>query len=99
MVEIPGLWSRDKDNPPDLTSLSGPRPISDYPLAPCRHEYILIKPARHVRRPLEVFEAMDLLQQAHMRASAGQCGTYTAHGSTSTDRDVARMHCPGSIAH
>jgi hypothetical protein len=50
-------------------------------------------------QPLEVFESMDPVKQALMRASAGQCGMDTAHGSTTTVRDVARMDCPGSMAH
>ena len=48
---------------------------------------------------MEVFEAMDPVKKALMRASAGHCGTGTAHCSTTTVRDVARMDCPGSIAH
>jgi hypothetical protein len=48
---------------------------------------------------LEVFESMDPVKQVLMRASAGQRGMDTAHCSTSTAKDVARMDCPGSMAH
>jgi len=53
----------------------------------------------HVRRALEIFEAMDPLQQTLMKASAGQCGKDSAHCSTTTVREVALMDCPGSMAH
>jgi len=39
------------------------------------------------------------VKKALMRALAGQCGADTAHCSTTTVRDVARMDCPGSMAH
>jgi len=71
VVEFPGLWSREGDNPPGPISLPDPRPLSDYPLAPCKHECNLIKQARHVRQALDVFEAMDPVKKALMRASAG----------------------------
>ena len=49
---------------------------------------------------MEVFDSMDPVKRALMRASvAGQCGRDTAHCSTSTAMDVARMDCPGSMAH
>jgi len=98
-VEILGLWSREGDNPPDIISLPEPKPIVDYPLAPCKHECGMIKQARHVRQALEIFEALDPLQQPLMRASAGQCGKDSAHCSTTTAREVALMDCPGSLAH
>ncbi len=41
---------------------------------------------------------MDLLKQTVIRASAGQCGMDSAHCSTTTVRDVARMDCPCSMA-
>jgi hypothetical protein len=59
VAEIPGQWSRNGDNPPDPISLPKPRPLSDYPLTPCKHECILIKQTRHVRQALEVFESME----------------------------------------
>jgi len=62
VVEVPGLWSREEDIPPDLISLPEPKPLSDYPLTPCKHECSLIKQARHVRQALEVFETMDPLK-------------------------------------
>ncbi len=99
MVEVPSLWSREGENPPEPISLPELRPLLDYPLAPCKHECSLIKQARHVRHALEVFEAMDPVKKALMRASACQCGSDTAHCSTTTVRDVARMDCPGSMAH
>ena len=99
MVEVPGLWSRNGDSPPDPISLPDPKPLSDYPLAPCKHEGSLIKQARHVRQALEIFEAIDPLQQTLMRASAGQSGLDSAYCSTSTVREVALMDCPGSMAH
>jgi hypothetical protein len=99
VVEVPGLWSREGDNPPDPISLPDPRPLSDYPLAPCNHECNLIKQARHVRQALVVFESMDLVKQALMRVSACQCGMDTAHCSTTTVKDVARMDCLGSMTH
>ena len=34
-----------------------------------------------------------------MSASAKQCGQDSAHGSTATSLEVARMDCPGSLAH
>ena len=71
VVEVPGLWSREGDNPPDPISLPDLRPLSDYPLAPCKHECSLIKQARHVRQVLVVFESMEPVNQALMRASAG----------------------------
>ena len=48
---------------------------------------------------LEVFEAMDHMKKAMMRASACECDTNSAHCSIFTVRDVARMDCPGSMAH
>ena len=99
MVEVPELWSREGDSTPDPISLPEPRPLSDYSLAPCKHEGNLIKQARHVRQALEVFQSMDPMKRALMRASAGQCGMDTAHCSTTTAKDVARMDCPGSMAH
>jgi hypothetical protein len=99
VVEVSGLWSRDDDNPPDSISLPEPRPLSDYPSAPCKHECSLIKQARHVKQALEVFEAMDPVNQALMRATAGQCGLDSAQCSTAIAREVARMGCPGSMAH
>jgi hypothetical protein len=98
-AEIPGLWSSDGDNPPEPISLPEPRPLSDYPLAPCKHECNLIKQARHARHALEVFETMEHVKHALMRASAGQCGMDSAHCSTATVREVARMDCLGSMAH
>ena len=85
-MEVPGLWSREGENPRESISLP-------------EHECNLIKNARHVRRTLEVFEAMDPVKKALMRASACQCGSDTAHCSTTTVRNVARMDCPGSMAH
>ena len=99
MVEVPGLWSREGDSPPDPISLPEPRPLSDYPLAPCKHECNLIKQASHVRQALEVFETMNPVTQALMRASTCQCGMDCAHCSTVTVSDVARMVCLGSMAH
>jgi hypothetical protein len=58
-VEIPGLLSREGDIPSEPIYLPEPRPLSDDPLAPCKHERSLIKQARYVRQILEVFEAMD----------------------------------------
>jgi hypothetical protein len=58
-MEIPGLWSRDGNNPSEPISLPEPRPLFDYPLAPCKHECSLIKQARRVSHALEVFETMD----------------------------------------
>jgi len=71
VVEVPGLWSKDVDNPSDTISLPDPRPLSDYPLAPCKHEGILIKHARHIKHACEIFSSMDAVKQALMRASAG----------------------------
>ena len=42
---------------------------------------------------------MDHAKRALRRASAGQCGIVSPHCSTTTSRDVARMDCPGSMAH
>ena len=97
MVEIPGRWTLEGDSPPDMISLPDPRPLTDYPLAPCKHECSLIKQARHVRQALDIFESMNPLQQELMRASAGQCGMDSAHCSTSTVREVALMDCPASM--
>jgi hypothetical protein len=58
----------------------------------------LIKQTRHVRQALEIFKVMDPLQQTLMRASAWQCGTDSAHCSTTTVHEVALMDCPGSMA-
>ena len=99
MVEVPDLWSRGGDNPPDPISLPEPRPLSDYPMAPCKHEGSLISHARHIRQASEVFLSMIAVKQALMRAYAGQCGTDSAHYSTATVMEVARMDCPGSMAH
>jgi len=99
VVEVPRLWSREGDNPLDPISLPEPRPLSNYPLAPCKHECSLIKQARHVRQALEVFKTMNPVKQAMMRASACQCGTDFARCSTATESHVARMDCPGSMAH
>ena len=82
-----------------MISFPEPRPLIDYPLAPCKHECSLIKQARHVRQVLNIFEAMDPLQEPLMRASAGQCGMDSAHCSISTVHEVALMDCPGSMAH
>ncbi len=71
VVEVPGLWSRVGDNPPDPISLPDPRPLSDHPLAPCKHECSLFKQVRHAGHALVVFESMDRVKQAMMRASAG----------------------------
>ena len=59
----------------------------------------MIKQSRHGKQALEVFESMDPVKQALMRASAGQCGMDNAHCSTTTVKDVARVDCPGSMAH
>ncbi len=48
---------------------------------------------------MEVFDSVDPVKRALMRASAGQCGRDTAHCSTSTFMDVARLDCPGSMDH
>jgi len=87
------------DNPLDLIFVPEPRPLSDYSLAPCKHECNVIKHARHVRHALEVYEAMDPLHQTLMRAFAGLRGTDFAHCSSITIRDVARMDCLGSMVH
>ena len=99
VVEVLGFWSRKGDNPLDSISLPELRPLSDYPLAPCKHECSLIKQARHVRQALEVFEATNPVKQAMMWASTCHCGIDSAHCSASTVRDVARMDCHGSMAH
>jgi len=99
MVEVPCLSSRGGDNPPDPISLPKPRPLSDYPMAPCKHEGSLIKQARHIRQASEVFLSMNAVKQALMRALACQCGTDSAHCSTATVKEVARMDCSGSMAH
>ena len=99
MVEVPGHWSKDGENPPDTISLPDPRPLSDYPLTPCKHEGSLIKQARHIRQAYEVFSSMDAVKQALMRASAGQCGTDSSHCSKDTVKEVSRMDCQGSMAH
>ncbi len=39
------------------------------------------------------------LKQTLMRASAGRCGLDSAHWSSTTVRDVARMDCLGFMAH
>ena len=59
----------------------------------------MIKEARHVRQALEIFEAMNPLKQTLMRASSGKSRTDFAQCSTIIVRDVARMDCPGSMAH
>ncbi len=69
MVEVPGLWSKDGDIPPDTISMPNPRPLYDYPVAPCKHEGSLIKQARHIRQAWDVFSSMDAMKQALMRAS------------------------------
>jgi hypothetical protein len=99
VVEIPGRWSQEGDNPPDLISFPEPRPLTDYPLAPCKHECNFIKQPRHVRQAFYILEAMDPLHQTLMRASAGQCGMDSAHCSISIVREVALIDCPRSMAH
>jgi hypothetical protein len=100
VVEIPGRWSMEGvHNPPEQISFPDPRSLSDYTLAPCKHECSLLKQARHVRQALDIFETMNPIQQSLMRASAGQCGTDSAHCSSSTVREVALMDCPGSMSH
>jgi len=62
VVEVPGIWYKEGDSPPDTISPPDPRPLSDYPLAPCKHEGSLIKQARHIRQAYEVVSSMDAVK-------------------------------------
>jgi len=42
---------------------------------------------------------MNPMKQALMRVSVGYCGMDSAHSSTATIREVARMGCTGLMAH
>jgi hypothetical protein len=76
-------------------TLPEPRQLSDFITAPCRHECNIIKQARHAKKAQRVLSTLNPVQQALLRATAGQCGMDSASCTTATAREVAIMDRPG----
>ena len=99
IVEVPGKWNRAGEPSLDPISIPEPRSLRDYCTTPCRHEYSLLKQARHAKQAHAILWGMDTLKQALMRASSGQCWMDSAHSSGAIVEAVAKMDCPASLSH
>jgi hypothetical protein len=78
-VEVPGRFDPDKHDPtPEPITLPEPRLVSDFVTVPCKYECNIIKQVRHAKKARIVLSTLNLVKQALLRATAGECGMYSA---------------------
>jgi hypothetical protein len=70
-VEVPGRFDPDKQDPVlEPITLPEPRLVSDFAIAPCRHECNIIKQMRHAKKAHMVLSTLNPAKQALLRATA-----------------------------
>ena len=98
VVEAPGAYDPDKQNLVlEPVTLLEPRLLGDYIIAPCKHECGIIKQIRHAKQAHRLLSTLNPTKQSLLRATAGLCGMDSAHGHSSTIREVVSLDRPGGL--
>ena len=98
LVEVPGAYDPERPDPaPEPITLPEPRLLSDYIIAPCKHECGIYTQIRHAKQAHRLLTNLNPAKQALLRAIAGQCGLDSAHCHSSTVKDVVSMDRPGGM--
>ena len=97
-MEVPGAYYPERPDPaPEPVTLPEPRLLSDYTIAPCKHECGIFKQIRHAKHAHKLLSTLNLTKQSLLRATAGQCGLDSAHCHSSTVKEVASLDRPGGM--
>ncbi len=70
IVEVPRKWNRTTDAALEKNFLPNTIMLTDFITAQCKQEVSLLKQTRHVRQASSLFNKMDPVSQAVLRAIA-----------------------------
>ena len=97
-MEVLGAYDPDKpDYVLEPVTLPEPHLLSDYTIAPCKHECGIIEQIRHSKHAHKLPSALNPVKQTLLRATAWQCGMDSAHCHSSIVKDVVKLDRPGGM--
>ena len=98
-VEQAGLNTGSNTRPTEMVDLTDLRRLSDYPIAPSKHECAVIKRSLYARQVYALWKSADNTSRALLLGRAGQAGTDADSVRFTDEKDIANLHVPPHFKH